>query len=259
MVSGSTQRQALNGLVAFLTVVRGRTSVSVGDYLTGQATRQVPTVLSVAEVRTILGLMEDPVLQLAATLMYGAGLRLLETVRLRVQDIDLPHRLILVRHGKGDGSRRTPLPESLVPRLEAQIAAVARLHEEDLRRGCGAASLAPGMAAKLGAAARDLAWAYVFPAGGLAIDMRDGQLKRHHVHESLLQKAVRRAVLASGITKRASCHTFRHSFATHLLEQGQDIRTVQELLGHADVQTTMIYTHVLNRPGLSVRSPADWL
>jgi len=221
--------------------------------------RQVPTVLSVDEVRAVLHGIPDPTQRLMATLLYGAGLRLMELVRLRLKDVDLPHRLLLVLDGKGGRSRRVPLPESVVPALEAQMAEVRRLHAVDLEEGFGAASLPPGLGRKLGAAAREAAWQYLFPAPARGRDPLDGQEKRHHLHETTLQKTMRLAVQQAGLTKRASCHTLRHSFATHLLEGGQDIRTVQELLGHADVQTTMIYTHVLNRPGLAVRSPADLL
>lgn len=258
-VAPSTQRQALNGLVAFFRETHGLSTVDVSAFQTSDRPRQVPTVLSIQEVRVVLDNISNPTLRLAATLLYGAGLRLTEVIRLRVQDLDFAHRIIVVIDGKGGASRRTPMPEMVVEALEVQLITVRAGHLLDVERGFGFASLTPGMARKITNAAAAVSWQYVFPALRLAIDPLDGKMKRHHLDETLLQKAVRRAVHDSGIEKRASCHTFRHSFATHLLEQGYDIRSVQELLGHKDVQTTMIYTHVLNRPGLAVRSPADLL
>lgn len=258
-VAASTQNQALNALVSFFTEVHGVATLAIDDYTPSRRPRQVPTVLSAREVAAVLGRIGEPHLRLIATLLYGAGLRLMEAVRLRVKDIDLEHRIILVMDGKGGGSRRTPLPESVVGELQRQLALVAALHASDLARGLGLASLPPALTRKLGDAARTLPWAYLFPAARPATDPLDGVTKRHHLAESQVQKAVAAAVRAAGLTKRASCHTFRHSFATHLLEHGYDIRSVQELLGHKDVQTTMIYTHVLNRPGVAVRSPADLL
>ena len=258
-VAPSTQRQALNGLVAFFRETRGLSTVDAGAYQTSDKPRQVPTVLSIQEVRAVLGKISHPTLRLAATLLYGAGLRLTEVIRLRVKDLDFAHRIIVVIDGKGGASRRTPMPESTIELLEAQLATVRAGHLLDVDRGFGLASLTPGMARKIGSGAAAITWQYVFPALRLAIDPLDGKMKRHHLDETILQKAVHRAVRDAGIEKRASCHTFRHSFATHLLEQGYDIRSVQDLLGHKDVQTTMIYTHVLNRPGLAVRSPADLL
>lgn len=258
-VAASTQRQALNSLVAFFKETRGVKVVDVGEFAPTTTPRQVPTVLSVAEVRAVLAKIEDPILQLMARLLYGSGLRLMEVVRLRVQDVDLEYRMVSVRDGKGGGSRRTTLPDSVIPDIMRQVEVVRDQHQEDLLAGFGAASLPMGLSRKVGAAVKDLSWQYLFPTARLALDPRDRTMKRHHLDESCLQKAVRRAVIAAGLTKRASCHTFRHSFATHLLENGYDIRSVQELLGHQDVQTTMIYTHVLNRPGLAVRSPADLL
>ena len=258
-VAASTQRQALNALVTFLKLTRGVTTVEVGSFLPGTKPRQVPTVLSVQEIRAVLAQIESPAQRLAASLLYGSGLRLMEAVRLRVKDLDFAHRMILVLEGKGGASRRTPMPESLVKPLEQQLAVVRALHAQDLKQGHGLASLPLGLTLKFGAAAKEFAWQYVFPSKSLAQDPYDGVIKRHHCDASNLQKAVHQSVQKAGVTKRASCHTLRHSFATHLLENGYDIRSVQELLGHENVATTMIYTHVLNRPGLAVRSPADLL
>lgn len=258
-VSPSTQIQALNALVSFFTEVHSATTLAIDAYTPSRKPRQVPTVLSQRKVAAVLSRIDEPHLRLVAALLYGSGLRLMEAVRLRVKDIDLEHRIITVLDGKGGGSRRTPMAESAVPGLARQIATVAALHEQDLARGLGHASLPPALASKLGSAARTLPWAYLFPAARPAIDPLDGRSKRHHLAECQVQKAVTAAVRAAGVNRRASCHTFRHSFATHLLEHGHDIRSVLELLGHKDVQTTMIYTHVLNRPGMPVRSPADAL
>ena len=256
-VSVSTQRQALNALVSFFKEIHGVSTIAIGDFRPSHKPRQVPTVLSLGEVRQVLVEIADPTLKLAASLLFGAGLRLTEAIRLRVKDLYFAHGIIVVLAGKGGGSRRTPLPKSLAAALHEQVERVRAQHAVDVAAGGGRASLPPALARKFTSAAGDLGWQYLFPAPKPGCDPRDGELKRHHLDESTLQKAVRKAVLAAGVEKRASCHTFRHSFATQLLEQGADIRTVQELLGHQDVQTTMIYTHVLNRPGLTVGSPAD--
>ena len=256
-VAASTQRQALNALVAFFRSVHGRSLVDIGSFAASQIPRQVPTVLSRAEVEAILAALPDERLRLAAGLMYGSGLRLIELIRLRIKDLDFAHGLVLVLLGKGGGSRRTPLPETWREALRRQVALVEAQHACDLASGLGLASLPPALARKLGGAARTLPWQYLFPARHCVLDPLDGQRKRHHLDPSVMQKAMTEAVRAAGLHKRAHCHTLRHSFATHLLANGCDIRTVQELLGHRDVATTMIYTHALDRPGLAVRSPAD--
>jgi integron integrase len=192
-----------------------------------------------------------------ASLLYGSGLRLMECVRLRVKDIDFAQYLIVVHDGKGMKDRVTMLPDSLIAPLQEHLQRVKRLHEEDLARGYGSVYLPFALERKYPNADREWLWQYVFPSDRLSKDPRSGVIRRHHLDESSLQKAVKRAAKSAGLPKRVTCHTFRHSFATHLLEDGYDIRTVQELLGHTDVKTTMIYTHVLNRGGLAVRSPLD--
>jgi integron integrase len=195
--------------------------------------------------------------QLMAKLLYGSGLRASECVRLRVKDLDFALRQISVRDGKGEKDRFTMLPESLAPSLQEQLNRARLVHQQDLRQGHGLVHLPYALERKIPSASRDWIWQWVFPAPRLALDPRAGILRRHHLGASTLQKAVRQAAQVAGIDKRVTCHTFRHSFATHLLEAGYDIRTVQDLLGHKDVSTTMIYTHVLKRGGLAVRSPLD--
>ena len=194
-----------------------------------------------------------------ASHLYGSGLRLIESVRLRVKDVDLEQHQLFVREGKGSKDRVTPLAESVLQPLCLHLERVKALHEADLARGGGSVFLPHALARKYANAPREWIWQYVFPAETLSVDPRSGQVRRHHVHESFLQRAVKAAVRRARIQKHASCHTLRHSFATHLLMSGYDIRTVQELLGHRDVATTMIYTHVLKRGGLAVRSPLDGL
>jgi len=232
------------------------------DALRAKKPKRLPTVLTRDEVHRVFAHLSGVNL-LMARLLYGSGLRLMECLRLRVKDLDFDYRTITVRDGKGEQDRVTILPESLIVPLQDHLRIVKRTHEEDLAKGYGAVYLPYALERKYPNANREWIWQYVFPAGRLSVDPRSGVVRRHHLHESGLQKAIRTAAQAAGIPKRVSPHTFRHSFATHLLENHYDdgcnasARTVQELLGHKDVKTTMIYTHVLNRGGLAVRSPLD--
>jgi integron integrase len=257
-VAASTQNQALNALVFFFDKALERPLGDLGPFIRAKRPKRLPVVLSVAEVKRLLAAM-DGVHGLIAALLYGTGMRLLECLRLRVQDVEFDRNLIMVRRGKGDKDRVVPLPAAAVPRLRAHLEEVRRLHETDLAQGRGEVSLPEALAVKYPNAAREWGWQYVFPSGRLSPDPRTGTVRRHHLHEDSVQKAIRAALAPAGIERKASCHTLRHSFATHLLERGHDIRTVQELLGHADVSTTMIYTHVLNRGGVGALSPLDAL
>lgn len=257
-VAASTQKQALNSVMFMFKQVFGMELGDFSDFVRSKRPQRLPVVLSVEEVRGLLEQMQG-VRALMVGLMYGGGLRLMECLRLRVQDIDFSYGQIMVRDGKGGKDRAVPLPERYVPRLKKQVELVEKLHRKDLAAGFGEVFVPLSVANKQRKAPWELKWQYLFPSSKLSVDERSGKTRRHHAHESAVQKAVKRSAAEAGIMKRVTCHTLRHSFATHLLEGGADIRTVQELLGHADVSTTMIYTHVMNRPGLSVRSPADLL
>lgn len=256
-VSASTQAQALSALVFLYRHVLGDPLPWLDEIVRASRPRKLPVVLSREEVRSLLSMMKGTP-RLVAAILYGGGLRLLEALRLRVKDADFVARLLIVREGKGAKDRRTMLPDSLQQPLRDQVDFVRRVHREDLSADRGEVWLPDALERKYPNAGRELGWQYLFPASRLAVDPRSGVERRHHLDESAVQRPVKEAVRAAGIEKNAGCHTLRHSFATHLLEDGYDIRTIQELLGHADVKTTMIYTHVLQRSGgRGVRSPLD--
>ena len=255
-VAASTQNQALAGLLFLYRHVLGRPLGDLGEVVRARQPRRLPVVLTRDEAKAVLAQLDGEVL-LIAWLLYGSGLRLTECLRLRVQDIDFERREVMVRDGKGGKDRVTMLPRSLAPRLQAHLAAIRRLQRSDLAAGWGRVTVPDAIERKYPRAPADWRWQWVFPQRSRWRDPQTGAQGRHHVHETVVQRAVRDAVSRAGVVKRAGCHTLRHSFATHLLEAGYDIRTIQELLGHKDVRTTMVYTHVLNRGGLGVRSPAD--
>ena len=255
-VSSSTQNQALNALIFFYHQVLHKELGDIGDVERAQREPRLPVVFSKKEAKAILNNLSG-ITKLAASLLYGSGLRLLEALRLRVNDIDFDNNIIIVRHGKGDKDRRVPLPTSLVKDLRFQCEKVRLLHKQDTQEGFGDALLPDAYQIKSKRASKELGWQFLFPASKRGIDIRTGLVVRHHIHETYFQREIKIAIWKANIMKNGSCHSFRHSFATHLLEDGHDIRTVQELLGHKDVRTTMIYTHVLNKKGLTVRSPLD--
>jgi len=255
-VAASTQNQALNALVFLYAQVLKKPLEALGEFVRAKRPRRLPVVLTRAEVGALRERLAGTQ-WLMASLLYGTGMRLMECVRLRVQDVDFDYRQIVVRNAKGAKDRMVPLPEALHAALREHLAKVRALFEDDRRLGVADVYLPNALAKKYPNAPKEWIWQYVFPSGRLSVDPRSGKTRRHHVHENGLQKAVKQAAVAAGLTKRINCHALRHSFATHLLADGYDIRTVQELLGHADVSTTMVYTHVLNRGGRGVRSPLD--
>jgi integron integrase len=255
-VAAGTQNQALSALLFLYKEVLGVELPWMETVVRAKRPQRVPVVLSRDEVDRLLAMM-DGRFGLMASLLYGSGMRLMECVRLRVKDVDFELNQICVRDGKGGKDRHVPLPRRLRDALQAQMERVRLIHQQDLTSGLGAVWLPHALARKYPSAPREPGWQYLFPSDRLSRDPRDGERRRHHVDEAGLQRAVRNARLKAGIVKPATCHTLRHSFATHLLEAGQDIRTIQELLGHKDVATTQIYTHVLNRGGHGVLSPLD--
>lgn len=257
-VSASTQNQALAALLFLYRAVLETDIGWIDNVVRAKKPQRLPTVLTREEVRAVFAKL-DPISRLVPILLYGAGLRLMECLRLRVKDIDFSRNEIVVRDGKGAKDRVTMLPQKAKEPLKARLEKVREMHRRDLSGGNGRVELPYALAKKYPSADREWAWQYVFPAATVSRDPRSGGVRRHHLGEWVIQKAMTTAVRASGIAKPASCHTLRHSFATHLLEDGYDIRTVQELLGHKDVSTTMIYTHVLNKGGKGVRSPIDEL
>jgi integron integrase len=257
-VGAATQNQALAALLFLYNDVLAISLERHLPLLRAKRPERIPVVLTPSEVAAVLSRLHGPT-YLMASLLYGAGLRLLECARLRVKDLDLERREIRVRDGKGKKDRLAPLPVALVGPLRAHLENVRRQHESDLRSGAGHVEIPDALRIKYPSASREWPWQWLFPATRIYLHPGTSERRRHHLHETVLQRAVRHAAVTAQLSKRVSCHTLRHSFATHLLEAGYDIRTIQELLGHRDVATTMIYTHVLNRGALGVQSPLDTL
>ncbi len=257
-VSASTQNQALSALLFLYRYVLDRQLGQLGEVIRARKSKHLPVVLTRAEVKEVLNKMNGKE-RLIAVMMYGTGMRLMECLRLRVKDIDFDAGEILIREGKGDKDRHTMLPERVIAPLRKHLERVRQIHARDLKDGYGRAPLPYALERKYINASVEWGWQFVFPQLRRWVDQTTGQQGRHHVDQSIVQKAIKGAVRAAGIIKQVTSHTLRHSFATHLLEDGYDIRTIQELLGHKDVSTTMIYTHVLNRGGKGVKSPADSL
>lgn len=257
-VAASTQNQAFNALLFLYREVLGMNFGTLENVSRAKKPRKLPVVFTREEIRAILDQLESDK-WLMGQLLYGSGLRVMECVRLRVKDVDFSYKQITVRDGKGGKDRVTMLPEIVIPAMEKHLRKVRAIHQRDLKAGFGTVYLPHALARKYPNADRSWAWQFIFPASKRGIDPRSRVERRHHIHESVIQRAVKQAIRSAGIPKTGNCHALRHSFATHLLETGYDIRTVQELLGHKDVSTTMIYTHVLNRGGRGVQSPGDML
>jgi integron integrase len=255
-VAAATQNQAMNALVFLYKRVLNHAMDGRINAVRAAKKINVPVVMTREEVATILSLL-DGTPQLVAKLLYGSGLRIMEAVRLRIKDIDVPMKQLTVRSGKGDKDRFTTFPTTLTPLLQNHLARVKTLHQQDLAQEHGEVYLPYALARKSPHTAKEWGWQYVFPARDIAVDPRSGVTRRHHVDPSVVNKAIKVAVRRAGLTKTISAHTFRHSFATHLLQRGTDIRTIQQLLGHNDVATTMIYTHILQQGGQGVQSPLD--
>ena len=255
-VSASTQNQAMNALVFLYKRVLDSPLENRIDAIRSTKSRRIPVVLTQAQVKDVITLL-DRTPKLLVKLLYGSGLRITEALRLRVQDLDYEYKQVTVRSGKGNKDRVTPFSNSLMPFLTSHLKKVKLIHDKDLEEGFGAVYLPYALSRKYPNAEKEWAWQYVFPAGNRSIDPRSEVIRRHHVDPSVINKSIKVAVRKLGITKKVSAHTFRHSFATHLLQRGTDIRTIQALLGHNDVETTMIYTHVLQQGGQGVTSPLD--
>jgi integron integrase len=255
-ISASTQNQALSALLFLYREVLDKPIDWIDDVERAKKAQRLPVVLTKEEAKAILNHLRGD-LWVMGNLLYGSGMRLMEAVRLRVKDVDFNEKQIIVREGKGNKDRMTVLPKKIIVPLQQHLERVNAIHETDIREGYGRVYLPFALARKYPNANREWCWQYVFPAQKRSVDPRSGQVQRHHISETVLQKAVKSAIKKAGINKPASCHTLRHSFATCLLEKGYDIRTIQELLGHVDLQTTMIYTHVLNKGGRGVISPVD--
>ena len=257
-VASSTQNQALCAIVFMYKHVIKKELGEFAELIYAKRPSRLPVVFTREEVKKLLISLEGTH-WLMAQILYGAGLRLMECIRLRVKDVDFGYKEIVVRDGKGKVDRRTPLPGIIIEPMKKHLLRVQQVHEQDLAHGYGTVYLPYALERKYKNANREWCWQYVFPASRLSVDPRSGVKQRHHINEAVLQRVVKKAIRQTGITKPGSSHSFRHSFATHLLEDGYDIRTVQELLGHKDVSTTMIYTHVLNKGGKGVVSPSDRL
>jgi len=255
-VAASTQNQALWAIVFLYKQVLKKEPGEFKELVWAKKPKRLPVVFSREEAKAVLNQLTG-VYNIMATLLYGAGLRLSECLELRVKDMDFSYKQITVRDAKGDKDRVTLLPESIIEALKQHLGKVKNLHEKDLQTGYGMVCLPDALARKYRNADKEWGWQYVFPATQISTDPRSGVQRRHHLYETVLQKAVKVTIRKAGIVKHAGCHTFRHSFATHLLENGYDIRTIQELLGHKSVETTMVYTHVMNKGGLGVKSPVD--
>ena len=255
-VAASTQNQALSAIIFLYRYVLQKEIIIASDIIRPVRPARLPTVLSHQEAMLVISKMSGTP-KLVTQLLYGSGLRITECLRLRIKDLDFANHQIIVRDGKGENDRATILPDALVSSLKSQVEIARLFHQRDLKEGFDEVSLPYALDKKYPNASREFSWQYVFPSHNRSVDPVSKHTKRHHLDVSVVQKAVRQAVLSAGLNKPVSPHTFRHSFATHLLEMGYDIRTVQELLGHKDVKTTMIYTHVLNRGSKAVRSPLD--
>jgi integron integrase len=256
-VAASTQNQALNALVFLYEHVLQVELGELGEFARVTRPARLPEVLTQGQTRRVLAALKPGTPALIVRLLYGTGMRVMEALRLRVKDLEFERGRIVVRQGKGDKDRLTPLPEGLKEELRKHLERVRLLHEKDLAEGFGRVWLPQALARKYPKADREWVWQWVFPSVRRALDPRDGTVRRHHANELPIQRAMKAAVRLAGLQQRATCHTLRHCFATHLLENHCDIRTVQDLLGHEDVSTTMIYTHVMQKPGIGVRSPLD--